>query len=250
MAYGGQGLGRFEGKVIFVPGTIPGDLVEVALTKETKNYSHAELIRIESASPSRRKPPCSVDSECGGCQWQAAPYQQQIQWKQQCVEQALARIGKLSLSDNVRFFPASDEWHYRNRVRFRGFWNGDSFEIGFFSSGSHRLIDVKKCWIAPSAVTSLVESIRTMSLSASPFRFQLDIHQLSKEQQHQHVVTVFAKKNDSGANELVKKLKQLPEIFWGGLASDTDSGPYFIFDQQFGKKFFSKPLQLTPGYVD
>ena len=82
LTIGGRGLGRHDGKAIFVPLTAPGDRVRCRVTRRHRHYDEAELIELVVPSDTRRKPPCPVFGQCGGCQWQHLPYAVQAGWKE------------------------------------------------------------------------------------------------------------------------------------------------------------------------
>src|SRR6185295_19558445 len=94
---GGEGMARHEGKVIFVPGTLPGEDVLAALVENKKDYGRAQALEILAASPERIKPPCPVAGRCGGCDWQHIAYAEQLRQKVALVEDALRRVGGLSV---------------------------------------------------------------------------------------------------------------------------------------------------------
>ena len=92
----GEGIGRFDERVVFVPDTAPGDRLEVRLLRVKKNYAVGQLLRILEPSPQRTRPACIVADKCGGCQWQHLDYQFQVESKQQQIIDALERIGGFS----------------------------------------------------------------------------------------------------------------------------------------------------------
>lgn len=89
LSWGGAGLGRIEGKVIFVPQTLPGEVVQVELLHSKKNYGQGKLIRILEPSPDRIEPACSFYQECGGCQLQHLAPDKQVQEKERLFRQVL-----------------------------------------------------------------------------------------------------------------------------------------------------------------
>src|ERR1041384_4211963 len=95
VSYGNYGIGRYNGKAIMVPNTVPGDQVLVRIIEEKERYAFAELVRVIVPSPERQMPPCPYVPQCGGCGWQHVRYTAQVKAKQQSVEDALRRIGKL-----------------------------------------------------------------------------------------------------------------------------------------------------------
>ena len=119
LSYGPAGVGRLDGKVVFVPGTVPGDTVEVAIEEEKKTYAVARLVAVLQPSAQRRQPPCPYVPRCGGCPWQHIDYAEQLRAKQALVEEHLRRIGGLPTPPVLPIIPSPRDWHYRHRIRLR-----------------------------------------------------------------------------------------------------------------------------------
>ena len=114
----GKALAKIDGKVIFISGAVPGDVVDVFLTKNKKDWAEARVIEIKQPSTERQVPFCKHFGICGGCKWQMLPYAKQLQYKQQEVEQNLKRIGKVDLPELMPIVGADDDKHYRNKLEF------------------------------------------------------------------------------------------------------------------------------------
>ncbi|NLG51151.1 MAG: TRAM domain-containing protein, partial [Chloroflexi bacterium] len=93
LAYGGDAVGRYEGQVVFVPGGIPGETVEVEITERRKSFMRGRLLRVLSPAPERVEPPCPYAKSCGGCQWQHIRYEDQLAFKRAIVASELERTG-------------------------------------------------------------------------------------------------------------------------------------------------------------
>ena len=119
LSYGPAGVGRSEGKVVFVPGTAPGDEVEVAIGEERKNYARGHVTALVSPSHHRRVPPCPYVTQCGGCPWQHIAYAEQLKAKEATVREQLQRIGGIADPPVLPILAAPSEWHYRHRMRLR-----------------------------------------------------------------------------------------------------------------------------------
>ncbi|MBA4394949.1 MAG: 23S rRNA (uracil(1939)-C(5))-methyltransferase RlmD, partial [Desulfobacca sp.] len=89
LSWGGEGIGRIEGKVVFVPYSLPGEVVEVEIVGSKKTYSQGKLIRLQEGSPDRIEPPCPFYQQCGGCQLQHLSPHKQVQEKERLFRQAL-----------------------------------------------------------------------------------------------------------------------------------------------------------------
>ena len=114
----GKALARIDGKVIFIAGAVPGDVADVMLTKNKKDWAEGRVLKIKQPSKERVTPFCKHFGVCGGCKWQMLPYSKQLQYKQQEVEQNLRRIGKIDLPEILPIIGGDDTVHYRNKLEF------------------------------------------------------------------------------------------------------------------------------------
>ncbi len=114
----GKALAKLDGKVIFISGAVPGDVADVLLTKNKKDWAEGRVLKIKELSKERVEPFCKHFGICGGCKWQMLPYAKQLQYKQQEVEQNLRRIGKVDLPEILPIMGADDTVHYRNKLEF------------------------------------------------------------------------------------------------------------------------------------
>ena len=114
----GKALARIDGKVIFIAGAVPGDVADVMLTKNKKDWAEGRVLKIKQPSKERVTPFCKHFGVCGGCKWQMLPYLKQLQYKQQEVEQNLRRIGKIDLPEILPIIGGDDTVHYRNKLEF------------------------------------------------------------------------------------------------------------------------------------
>lgn len=118
LASGGEGVGRLrDGRVVFVEGGVPGDLVEVTDCKEGPRMVRARIGRLVEASPDRVEPPCGHFGVCGGCLWQQIAYPAQLAAKSRIVRDALERIGGLELPGEIEIEASPEPYGYRARVR-------------------------------------------------------------------------------------------------------------------------------------
>ncbi|MEQ1553159.1 MAG: 23S rRNA (uracil(1939)-C(5))-methyltransferase RlmD [Ferruginibacter sp.] len=114
----GKAIARHEGKVIFTEGAIPGDIVDLVLTKNKKDYAEARVLKLLEPSKDRQNPFCKHFGVCGGCKWQMLPYNKQLQFKQQEAEQNLLRIGKITNAIMLPIVGADEQRFYRNKLEF------------------------------------------------------------------------------------------------------------------------------------
>jgi len=114
----GKALAKLDGKVIFVSGAVPGDVADIMLIKNKKDWAEGRVLKINEFSASRVEPFCEHFGVCGGCKWQMLPYEKQLQYKQQEAEQNLIRIGKVTDAVFLPIAGADATVHYRNKLEF------------------------------------------------------------------------------------------------------------------------------------
>lgn len=114
----GKALAKVDGKVIFIEGAVPGDIVDVRLSKNKKDWAEGKAIAFSSYAPHRETPFCNHFGVCGGCKWQMLPYAMQLQYKQNEVAQHLRRIGKVALPEILPIIGGEKTRYYRNKLEF------------------------------------------------------------------------------------------------------------------------------------
>jgi 23S rRNA (uracil1939-C5)-methyltransferase len=158
MAHGGSALGRHEGRVIFVPYTIPGETVRVELVEERKRWGRGRLLEILEPSPYRVEPPCPYfgAEKCGGCQFQHIDYEAQAEYKREVVIDQLARLGGLRDAKVLEIIGAADPWAYRNHVQFSPTPQG---QLGFLTADTNHVVPVEECLILDPLLDELWEAL-------------------------------------------------------------------------------------------
>ena len=157
VAYGGAGLARHEGRVVFVPFTIPGETVRALIGKVTRSWMEARVVAILSPSPDRIVPPCPVFGRCGGCAYQQIAYPRQLEIKTRQVSEALRRIGKFPAPPVEAARPSPRQYEYRNRITV----HVRPPRIGFHGTDPKELVDVRACLLAEDAVNTALEALRS-----------------------------------------------------------------------------------------
>jgi 23S rRNA (uracil1939-C5)-methyltransferase len=156
IAFGGKGVGREQGKAVFVPYTIEGELVSAEILREKKQFAEAELVEVKESSPHRVRPECPYFGHCGGCAYQHIDYEHQLAIKWRQVRDVLQRIGKLKDIPIRPIIPSPKQYEYRNRITV----HVQDGVIGFFRRDSHRLIDIERCPIATDEVNRALTDLR------------------------------------------------------------------------------------------
>ena len=157
---GGVGLGRWEGRAVFVPGTCPGETVRVRITSVKKGYAEARLESVLKPSPDRIPPPCPVFGKCGGCQWQQLAYPAQIEAKVGILREDLRRIGKITDPNILSPRRAPDPFEYRTRIQLKTDLTTNKPRIGFFAGTSHRIVPIERCPIAAPQLNQALAALR------------------------------------------------------------------------------------------
>src|SRR6266481_3349207 len=160
LAYGGDAVGRYEGRVLFVPGGIPGERVRVEIVEERRGHARAELLEMLRPAPERVEPqyPLLTDS---GCQWQHIAYPAQLTWKAHIVRQLLVRIGKQPdaiVHPTIGMPSGISPWHYRNIALFSV---GPDGEVGFKLTESHDVEDLETCELLHPALDRVYQQVRS-----------------------------------------------------------------------------------------
>lgn len=157
VAFGGKGVARENGKAVFVPFTIEGELISAKITREKKQFAEAEVVNLREKSPHRVEPPCPYFGRCGGCAYQHIAYPHQLEIKTRQVGDVLRRIGKLKDLPMRAIIPSPREYAYRNRVTV----HTENGLVGYFQRDSHRLIDIERCPIAMDEVNRDLADLRS-----------------------------------------------------------------------------------------
>jgi 23S rRNA (uracil1939-C5)-methyltransferase len=178
MASKGFGIGKVEGKVLFVQGAVPGDTCDVRLTTDKKKYGEGVLETLTTGSIHRTQPGCQHFGICGGCKWQHIKYEEQLQYKTQIVEDALIRIGRLTIPEVKPIIGCTNPFYYRNKLEF-GFtdrrWltlaeieSGAEFDrrgLGFHVPESFLgVLDIEHCWLQGDPSNAIRNAIKKFAL--------------------------------------------------------------------------------------
>jgi len=145
MTFGPYGVGRIDGKSVMVPQAVPGDLLEVAVTSERRDYAIARIDRIVRPGANRRETPCEYLPRCGGCDWQQIDYPAQVVLKAQLIAAEFRHVLGLELDPAGLVEAAPAEFAYRSRTRFKTTAGG---RVGFHEAGSNSIVEVDRCMVA------------------------------------------------------------------------------------------------------
>jgi 23S rRNA (uracil1939-C5)-methyltransferase len=170
LAYGGRGIARVDGFIVFVRGALPGDRVRALVTRRRRGFAEAKAIETIAASTQRVAARCAHHGDCGGCAWQTLAYETQLATKQRQVAEALTHIGGLDEFAVEPIIGMDDPWRYRNKMEFSFGRDGDRLVLGLHRRGSWReVVDLVDCHLAPpeinAARTAVAEVCRDLGLT-------------------------------------------------------------------------------------
>ncbi|MDO5104232.1 MAG: 23S rRNA (uracil(1939)-C(5))-methyltransferase RlmD [Lautropia sp.] len=164
----GHGIARHEGKVVFVHGGLPGELVEAKVTRAKPRYLVAEVLSVQEANPNRRAPRCPHYGVCGGCNLQHADVQAQVAYKQRVLEDTLWHLGKVRAAQMLPPIEGPG-WGYRFRARLtvRDVPTKGGVLVGFHEKSSSYVAPLSQCPILPPQVSALLPGLKTLIESLS-----------------------------------------------------------------------------------
>ena len=185
----GKSLARVNDMVIFVPFTVPGDVVDIQIKKKRHSYCEGETVRFIEYSKIREVPMCQHFGVCGGCKWQNLPYEEQLKAKQTQVYDQRKRIGKIELPDCMPILGSVKTKEYRNKLEF-GFSNKrwmtkeeinderleikDKNAVGFHITGAFdKILPIEKCWLMDDLHNRIRNEIRDYALEHNLSFFDL-----------------------------------------------------------------------------
>ncbi|MDO8956331.1 MAG: methyltransferase domain-containing protein [Deltaproteobacteria bacterium] len=164
MVYGGRGMGRVNGKVVFVPFTAPGEKVQVEVVRERKDYIEAVLKNIERNSPLRVKPFCDLFGKCGGCQYQHLPYPEQLKLKEETLKDTLHRLIRKGTFEVLTVIPSPHDRRYRIRAQLKVGMSAGRAVLGFYAWRTHRVVEVQECPLLHPLVNGILEGLGNLTL--------------------------------------------------------------------------------------
>lgn len=177
LAFGGEGVGRIDDFVVFVPFVITGETVEAEITEVKKSFARAKLLRVIAPSPQRVTPECRYYTKCGGCQYQHISYAEQLRMKHKQISDLFERVGKISPEKVAPVIGCPQPYHYRNRIMIRSQWNGRAkkIEIGFVGVDNRFVEDIEECKIAEPPLNEQIRHVRANPPPRGGLKFVLRV---------------------------------------------------------------------------
>lgn len=162
IAFGGEGVARFEDFVVFVPFVAVGDVVEAEILEVKKRFARARAARILEPSAERVEPRCRYFGDCGGCQYQHLSYEAQLSLKHKQIRDLFQRLGGFDPDRVMPVVPCPRPYEYRNRIMIRSQWDKfkQGLNIGFIRNDNRLVVDVEECRIAEPALNAEIQRVR------------------------------------------------------------------------------------------
>ena len=232
----GKSLGRWNEMVVFVPFGAPGDVVDVQLTKKRHSFAEGKIVKMHTSSPMRVEPFCEHYGVCGGCKFQHIPYEEQLKYKQQQVEDALQRIAKVQLPAINPILGSANTCFYRNKLEFtfsNKSWltreqleSDEQFDdrnaLGFhIPNAFDKVLDINKCWLQDDVSNQIRNYIRLHAKQQGYSFFDLRANQglmrtlmiRTSSTGELMLVVVFGANDQAAINEMMQSIKEaFPQI--------------------------------------
>ena len=178
LAYGGNGVARLNGFVVFVRRGLPGDTVRARVTKVKRSHAEATALEVVEAGAPRVEAPCIHFPVCGGCRFQDLAYEAQLEAKATQVADALARIGKLSGFELEAAVPAESLFHYRNKLEYSFTATAEGVGLGFHKAGRwDEVLDIERCWLTTDLGNAIREAVKAWANEQGLSAFDQETHE-------------------------------------------------------------------------
>jgi 23S rRNA (uracil1939-C5)-methyltransferase len=161
LAYGGNGVARLNGFVVFVRRGLPGDTVRARVTNVKRRHAEALAVEVVEPGPNRVDAPCAHYPACGGCRFQDLAYDAQLEAKHEQVREALRRIGRIEQPPLEPIVPAESQFHYRNKLEYSFTTTPDGPALGFHKAGRwDEVLEIERCWLTTDLGNAIRAAVR------------------------------------------------------------------------------------------
>jgi 23S rRNA (uracil1939-C5)-methyltransferase len=231
--YGGAGLahqteGEGSGKAVFVPFTLPGEIVEARLLEQKNAFGEASLLQVLTASEDRVPPHCAHFGQCGGCHYQHAAYPAQVQMKVAILQETLERAGLTALPAIQTHI--GEHWAYRNRTRLRIAELEATLRVGYNRRGSNEFLAIHECPISATLVWRAAQALMKVAAESPAterlLRSAVEVEFFTTGDKKKLQMTLFVRKAQPGLATLCEQMQELvPELAGADLALLSPSEP-------------------------
>ncbi len=164
IAFGGEGVGRIDNLVVFVPFTVSGDELEIEITQCKKKFARGKILKIVKASPLRVRPLCIYYKRCGGCCYQHIKYEEQLEIKRRQVKDAFSRIGEINEPPVLPVAASKVDYHYRGKAQCHKIMTSSGPGIGFLDISGSKVVDIERCEIMEESINEKIRRLREKAL--------------------------------------------------------------------------------------
>ena len=228
LAHGGQGVGHLDGLAVFVPRTLPGDVVDVRLVQRRKRHAVAEMLALRQPSPQRVAPPCPLYDRCGGCHLQHLGYDGQLANKTQQVRDCLTRIGKLPEVPVLPTLASPQPFAYRNKALYH--YDADGNALGLIERGHSAVLDVPQCLIGDGRIDAVMARVRGVAGQEPALRRVLHQVQVQVGQRTGETLVTVIVRNDMPARVQHQLWESLCDLATGLLMHRKATTTPAVFD--------------------
>jgi len=269
LAFGGAGVGKYEGLTVFVEKTMPGDRVQASLTRIKPKFAEAKLVEIVKESPDRVEPKCKYSGKCGGCQLQFMPYEKQLEFKKQNVIDSFERIGKIFDANILDVIPSKDSFYYRNKMEFSFGYDAEmKFTLGMHVPGRRfDIMDLTECHLESKLSTDILNITRAFMRESEwkPFKYSIgkgflrSLYIREGKRTGEVLVNLVTsdavpKKFDEEIKKYIEKVSTMTDgeqsvtsIYWTQIISKRGHKRQIKEKLLFGKKFLTEKMILENG---
>ncbi|HEV7640702.1 MAG TPA: 23S rRNA (uracil(1939)-C(5))-methyltransferase RlmD [Gaiellaceae bacterium] len=222
LAFGGNGVARLDGFVVFVRRGLPGDTVKAHVTKVQRRHAEAVATEILKPGPVRVDAPCAHYPECGGCRFQDLAYDAQVATKHQWVADSLQRIAGLTDAPLEEIVPAASQFHYRNKMEYSFTQLEDGPTLGLHKAGRwDEVLQIDKCWITSDVGNAIRNTMREWAREEKLIAYDQETHEgylrhlMIREGRNtgQALVQLVTNRGERFDRErLIEVLTQIPEV--------------------------------------
>ena len=232
ISYEGSGVGRVDGKVVFVPKTLVGEEVEAVLTKETSSFAVGELVNIVRASESRIDSECPYFAMCGGCDFQHCSYQEEEFIKKELVKEEFSKIENV---ENLDFVASEDRFWYRNKIKLEV----DNGKVGYYKNKSHNFFEIECCPIATKEINAVLPTVKEF-IGENNFRNLKNVY--IKQVENKLAVCMLFLKNSKKYQKNIKKLA------YGDVLEDNKTEIFCVYgENDLKEKISNSCIEIEVG---
>lgn len=243
LAFGGSGIARKDGKVYFVKGGLPNDIVDIKVTSDKGKFAEAVIENIVEPSGDRVEPPCRVFHACGGCQLQNLSYPAQLREKENILRETLQRIGGIGHVPAEPISASPSEYGYRRRVVLSAWYFSGGWHIGFYREMSSANVEIDSCPVADGVINKAVSRLSHVLSSIADPGYPLEKVYLSSDGAKAHITLLPRFKSaPASLGSLARHLKRYEETENVSMSGGDEAEFELSFS---GLRFLTAPSVFT-----